>query len=275
MPSTKIKRRLFTALTILLYVGMPVFGALQLYPAMLSARADVAELDGAEATLGRWVLMTELPTQTRVDVVRGYKEGMAEEYDRVVSYFRHRNASLDRSLLDTASGDPVNVRIKYDRLKQVLKSRASNSITQGGGARDFMPRYPWEQPGGLPPRKDFEMLEKKAAIAELTIGLLGRKAAAVEFLAIGDPVEADGTPVDDLAARRAQAQAAESEGLDYIVWPVRVEMVAVFSRLGQTLNALVSPAARRPCMLVHGLDVKAAGSGVCDVTVNLGVLEFD
>ncbi len=275
MPSTKIKRRLFTALTILLYVGMPVFGALQLYPAMLGARADVAELAGAEATLGRWVLMTELPTQTRVDVVRGYKEGMAEEYGRVVSYFRQRNANLDRSLLDTASGDPVNVRIKYDRLKQVLKSRADNSVTQGSGARDFMPPHPWEKPGGLPPRKDFEMLEKKAAIADLIVGLLGRTAAAVGFLAIGDPVEPDGTPVDDLAARRAQVQAAESEGLDYIVWPVRVEMVAVFSRLGPTLNALVSPAARRPCMLVHGLEVKAAGSGACDVTVNLGVLEFD
>lgn len=266
MPSAKTKRHLFNALLAAIYIGVPIFAATQLYPVLISNRADVADLNKAERILGRWLHMTVIPTQTRIDTEQQYRDGMRGEYGRVIGYLRQRSSMLNRGLLDTYSGDPVHVKLKYQQLRQELEQKGRYEQARTALRKPFMPVYEWEEPARTPAREDFEVIEKKACIAEVLVGLLARSPCAIGHLAVGDPFRPTGEPTDE---------EAEGAAGGYVVWPVTLELLAPFRQLALVLDKVATPSANGPCVIIHNLHLEAAGREQVTVKLALSVLDFE
>ncbi|MCK4375859.1 MAG: hypothetical protein KAX19_11035, partial [Candidatus Brocadiae bacterium] len=122
-----------------------------------------------------------------------------------------------------------------------------------------------------PAREDFELIEKKACIAEVLVGLLARSPCAIGHLAVGDPLRPTGEPTDE------EAEASEAEGAagGYVVWPVTVELLAPFRQLALVLDKVATPSANGPCVIIHNLHLEAAGRQQVTVKLALSVLDFE
>ena len=274
--AAKLKRYGLNLLLALVYLGMPVFAVVALYPVMVAWRDRTEELDKAQGALGRWLYAVSLPTQTRIEQERAYTEGMRAECARARSYYQGRDLLLERSLLDTYTGDPVQVKLKYMRLKAELESKGHYEEAREFIRRPLMPPYPWEQPAQKPQRADLKSIEKRACIADILVGtLMSAGPCAIGHIGVGDPLEpSEGAAEADVGGLDGPAAQAEGEA-GWVMWPVELQFVAPFSSVGTVLGKLITPPSRCPPMLVHSLRVAGLDGGRAVVSVGLRVLDFD
>lgn len=269
--AARVKRYVFNAILALVYIGIPVFGVLAFYPVVADWHDRSRELTEAESALARWLRSMALPTQARVEHERSYTEAMQAEHGRARGYYESRDRLLERSLLDSHSGDPVQVKLKYADLRTALARRA-----RCPDVRRFMPSYSWEGPTEEPKRSDLKAIEKRACIAEVLVDMLGAGAGSViDSIAVGNPF-----PPSALvpASPEDEGQAApppDGEAPAYVFWPVELVFEAPFQNAGELLNCLATPPGRFPPMLIHSLHLTGLPAGRVRLTVGLRVMDFD
>lgn len=271
--AARLKRYGLNLLLALVWIGIPVFAVLALYPVVVDWRDRTEELDGAQGALGRWLHAVSLPTQTRIEQERAYTEGMRAECARARTYYQGRDLLLERSLLDTYTRDPVQVKLKYMRLKADLESKGHYEEARDFVRKPFMPPYAWEQPAQKPQQAAFQAIEKGACIADILVDtLMSAGPCAIGHIKVGDPLE----PSERGAEAGVGAPAAQAEGEPgWVMWPVELEFVAPFSSVGTVLGKLTTPPSRCPPVLVHSLRVAGLDRGRAVVSVGLRVLDFD
>lgn len=260
----KAKAYAFNAVLAVVYIGIPVFGALCLYPAVARSDGEVAELQRAQDTLGRWSHKATLPTETRIEVERNYKAGLQADYEQILSYYQGRNAMINRGLLDTYTSDPVRVKLKYEELKGQLAAKARYDSTKALSNLPFMPPYGWEGPGKTPSPQDLKLIEKKACIADAVINLLANNPCAVAQIAVGEPP----------GAGNETPEAAETPAVRFDHWPVTVQLIVRFRQLAVVLDRVVASPPTFPCFVLRGLSLEAAPDGQAKVKLYLDVLEL-
>jgi hypothetical protein len=262
----KAKAYTFNAVLAVVCIGIPVFGALCLYPVVTRSDAEVAELHKAQETLSRWLRKTTLPTETLIEAARNYKAGLQADYERVRSYYEGRNAMLNRGLLDTYTGDPVRVKLKYEELKGQLAAKARYDSTKALSNLPFMPPYAWDAAGKVPSPQDLRLVEKKACIADAVVALLANNPCAVAQIAVGEPAGA--------ADETGGAAEAGTPAARFDRWPVTVDLVARFRQLAVVLDRVVASPAAFPCFVLRGLSFDAAADGQVKAKLYLEVLEL-
>ncbi|MHC5033783.1 MAG: hypothetical protein ACYTFZ_01940 [Planctomycetota bacterium] len=264
MSVAKLARYVVNSVLAAVYVGMPIFAVEVLYPVLARNRNDVAELRTAQRMLGLWLSQENLPTQTRIQSELAYTEGMRVEYERLCSYFRRRNGMLERSLLDTPSGYPAEVKLRYQKFKADLEERARLELAQTDPTVGLLPAYPWEKQGRPPPKSTFALMEKRACIADALVGLLSSSTCALGHVAVGGPPSQS----DEVKME------AEDEPLRYVRWPVTVRLLTPFHDLPEVLNRIVAPPSRYPCVVLRAVRVEAVATNRVAVQLSLDVLEF-
>lgn len=262
----KAKSHTFNVVLAVVCIGVPVFGALCLYPAVARSAAEVAELQKSQETLSRWLRKITLPTETRIEAEQNYRAGLQAEYERIRSYYEGRNAMLNRGLLDTYTGDPVRVKLKYEELKGQLAAKARYDSTKALTNLPFMPLYPWEATGKVPSSQDLKLVEKKACIADALVGLFANNPCAVAQIAVGEPPGA--------ASQTGSAGEAETAAVRFDHWPVTVDLVARFRQLAVVLDRVVASPPAFPCLILRGLSFEAAPDGQVKARLYLDVLEL-
>jgi hypothetical protein len=264
MPVAELVRYVVNGVLAAVYLGMPIFAVEALYPVLTRNKDEVAELHTAQRMLGLWLSQGNLPTQTRIESELAYTEGMRMEHERLRSYFWGRNGMLERSLLDTHSGYPAEVKLRYRKFKAELQRRAQFELAQGDPAEGLLPVYPWEKQGQEPSASGFALMEKRACIADALVGLLSSPTCALGHVAVGGP------PVESEEAEME----AEDRPLRHVAWPVTVRLLMPFHDLPEVLNRVVAPPARYPCVVLRALRVEAAATDQVSVQLSLDVLEF-
>lgn len=266
MLSARTKTVGFTALLGAVLIGAPIFGALCLYPVMATNRSEVAELEQAQVMLGRWLRSITIPTETRIESERNYKAALQAEYDRVLNYYRARNALLERPLLEAYSNDPVRVKLKYEELKRQLETKARRQTSVAMSNKPFMPAYPWEQPGRTPTRPELTLIERRTCIADVIVNLMASSGyISVQQLTIGEAVAPGAT---------AGAAQEDKGAVLYSTWPVTVEVVTAFRQVAVVLDKIVTPPPNAPCILIRSIDLSATGAGQVSIKLALDVLDF-
>jgi hypothetical protein len=264
MLSGRAKRYTFNVILAIVYVGIPAFVAIVLYPAMSSASAAVRELTDARDQLGDWISKAPPPTETQIEIERSYRDAMVAEYAQAQSYFLRRDALLERDLLDTYTGDPRTVKFKYLEFKERARARAHFPGGSSAVRYDLMEPYRWEQATLVPDREHFESISKKTCVADVLISLVAEKQPTLlTAITVGDriPVKPDADTADDVAVR-------------YDIWPATVRFTVHFSRLSSVLDALSTPPDRMPCVLVRRLDIVGRPQKQVDVLAAVSVLDF-
>jgi len=266
--SARRRRYLFNAVLGLVGLGIPVFAALGLYPAMADWRDRSRELAEAEESLARWLRTAALPTQTQIDAERRFTAALAEEIERTRGFYRSRDRMLERNILDSLSGDAMAVKLKYVDLRAALAARA-----RCPNPRKFLPVYPWEAPRQVPPRSDFKSIEKRACIVDVLVSLLAPVGScAVDQIVVGDPVR----PAPEQAAfSEGWQEPGDDDAVDYAYWPVDLQASVSFPFAGAALAALATPDGRSPLLLIHSLRVTGADGDTVTLQVGLRVLDFD
>jgi hypothetical protein len=264
MLSGRAKRYIFNAILGIVYLGIPVFVGVVLFPAMSSASGAVRDLTEARDQLGDWISKAPPPTETQIEVEQSYRDAMVAEFAQAESYFRRRSTPLGRDLLDTYAGDPRAVKFKYMEFKARARARAHFPQGTGAGRYDLIEPYRWEQATLVPDKAQFESISKKACIADVLLSLIGeRQPTRVASISVGEriPVEPDPAVADDVAVR-------------YDVWPATVRFTVHFSRLSAVLDALSTPSDRLPCVLVRKLEILGRPQSEVEVLAELSVLNF-
>jgi hypothetical protein len=264
MPVAKLARYMVDGVLAAVYLSMPIFAVEALYPVLSRNRDEVAELHTAQRMLGLWLSQGNLPTQTRVESELAYTEGMRVEHEQLRSYFWGRNGMLERSLLDTHSGYPAEVKLRYRKLKAELQRRAQFEFAQADPAEGLLPAYPWEKQEQQPPESDFALMEKRACIADALVGLLSSPACALGHVAVGGP---------PMQSDEAEMEAADKP-LRYVSWPVTVKLLTPFHDLPEVLNRVVASPPRYPCVVLRALRVEAVATDQVAVQLSLDVLDF-
>jgi hypothetical protein len=262
MRGTNLKRCLWDLALVVLYAGAVLFAVLRLHPVMAAADADMKRLEQAQDRLGRWLDMSILPTRQRIAAERDYTAGMRDEYGRLRSYYVRRDLAIEGNLLEAYTGDPARVKRNYAAFKDRLRAAARGSA---GGT--LLPAYDWESPGREPPREELDRIEKNACIAEAVVALFGPlRSCALTQIAIGGPVARPGPPV------RAEAGV---EALRYAVWPVTLQFSVPSGGLARVLDVVAAAPPGHPCFVLRSLEVASGSADRLDVTLGLGVLDFE
>ena len=290
--SAKLGRYVLHALLAALYLGIPVFVVLCIYPVVVNWRDRTGDLAKAQRDLHRWLRSVSLPTETRLESEQAYTDAMWAEHDAVRSYYERRDSVLERSVVSTETGDPMQVKLAYQRLKRDLERTARYAEAREFIHKPFMPEYPWEEPAKTPPREQFPIIQKKAAIAAMLVRRLSEgQSCAIGHLAVFQPRDpeaaadeaqsAEATPAGADAAPGqpppAGAEADEAGGgpFRYVVWPATVEFVAPFSRIGALLDGLTTAPSSQPCVVLQAVHLEGLRDGQVLANVTLGVLDFE
>jgi len=281
MVSPRAKRFVVNGALGVLCVGIPVFAVTYLYPTMARHAGNLGELRTAQQSLSLWSHKA-FPTQTRIETEESLKAGLQAEAERVRTYYQSRNALLRRSLLESYSGDPVTVKLKYQELKRQWETKSRYQYARDILGTAFVPAYPWEEAGKMPARNEFRPLEKRACVTDVVVGMMAGAPCAMGRIAVGEPAgtAAPGIVVRETAEAPA-GTATEGSALPYVAWPVSVDLVCSFRQLAAVLDKAVTPPADYPCVLLRTLNVQAvpsprtpAEASQVVVKLSLDVLEF-
>jgi hypothetical protein len=272
MASARAKRYTFNVLLALVWLGIPIFLVKVFYPDWVYARDGIRELETAQTQLSTWVRKGNLPTRTKIEAAEDYADGLFGEYESAESYFRRRDAMLERPLLETYTGDPRHVEYKYKEVKEQLKARGRYSLAADAFRVPFMPEYAWEAPTRVPPREEFESLEKKACVAEVLVARLGGgQPAVVGHVGVFEPVE---TVPEGTVADFEDSEDVEPF-ISYVIWPAEVHFLAPFPYCGALLSRLTGPPDDYPPIVLYGVDVEARDATQVMVVARVGVLDFN
>jgi hypothetical protein len=266
MLPARAKRYAFNALLTAMYLGLPAFFVMVLYPLMLTNKQALEDLDKAERSLAVWSKRPVLPTQTRIESELRYKKGMEAEIEHLVNYYQHRDAMLERDVLEAYTKDPIHVKLQYGNLKAELARKARHERTRQVLRRELLDQYPWEGAAGEPRLQDFALINKRACIAEAMVEMLcARSPCHIGHITIGAPVSLEDEPT------RAAARAA---GLSYVTWPVKVECLIWFRQLGRTLARFAAAPTSHPCAVLRSVEVSPSVGGHVVARLGIDVLDF-
>ena len=267
MLSARAKRYVFNSVLAAVYIGIPIFFVLLVYPVLMNNSKDLEQLDRAESTLRIWMHKGKPPTQSRIDAERQYTELMRSEYERARNYYLRRESRLLRRQLLTHTNDPAKVKLEYDEFKKRLRAKARRYAgTAALKSEALLPAFIWEDGAAEPAIADFDLIEKKSAIAQALVDLLTTQIRCVVlYIAVEERVEVRDAPEKpDINTRTVR----------YGVWPVTVDYAVPFNQLGRSLHKVVTAPDEYPGMIVRGLHVEPAARNQVVVKLTLGVLDF-
>lgn len=264
MPSRKFKKNLLHWSTIGLWVGILAFAAVVVAPLYYGNYQRKVELALGEDTLLRYLNRADmLPTAGRVQQLDGFKLLVTDEFEECRAFCLARNAQLERNVLGGLTVDATQFAINYKKLKDRLARMAKHE--------KFLERYSWEKRGGQPQRKDFPLIERKAAITEVLVTRICRDpSTGAQSLAIGAPEEPEELP--------PIATGGDLPGLRHQIFPVKIVLRTRLAVLSSTLKVLTDTHGEGPCTIVRSLSLKSIARqkpGHVEVTVNLDVLHFE
>jgi len=263
MASLRTKRLAATCGVAAIWLGGAFFvwsRVLPVWREFRSLRAKVAAYD--EALDGR-ISADIIPSRGAIEGLQDLKRSMQQEAEKCGHYYQRRNQPLDRKILKSWRGDPIDLGNEFREFRTKLANKAGNMNVLDLGELDDWAK----EEEGKPAREDLLAIEKRSCVAEAVVDVLATESSTViRTVAIPSPpqpAEAPAIPPQDWPVVR------------HDVFRVKVLFTTRFSGLGQLLDRIVtSPTGERPCMAVRDIKIEPAGRDRARVEMHLDVYDF-